>query len=120
MPEQIDPRPADAVPSESHRNGDAEPPGTVATGLTREQLPPFVSPTDILLVSPLHREVIAELRWAYEQCERGAFNAYLGQYLAIVNRTVEAVGDPGCARDEAANKTGVPPERVALFYVGGE
>jgi hypothetical protein len=93
---------------------------TRAARLTREPWPPLVRPTDILEVGPLHREVIAELRWAYEQCARGAFNAYPGQYLAIVNQTVQAMGDPGRARDEAAGKTGVPPERVALFYVGGE
>jgi hypothetical protein len=88
--------------------------------VTRDQLPPFVTATDVLEVGPLHREIVAELRWAYEQCARGAFNAYLGQYLAIVNKTVQAVGDPGDARDEAARKAGVPPERVALFFVGGE
>jgi hypothetical protein len=128
MPEQIDPRPTSAVPSASHRNGDsashrngdAEPPEPIAAPLAGEQLPPFVNPADVLPVRPLHLEIITELRWAYEQCERGAFNAYLGQYLAIVDKTVQAVGDADCARDEAASKTGVPPERVALFYVGGE
>jgi hypothetical protein len=83
-------------------------------------LPPFVRPDDLLEASPLHREVVAELRWAHEQCERGAFNAYHGQYLAIVNKTVQAVGEADRARDEAASRMSVPPERVALFYVGGE
>ncbi|HEX5269534.1 MAG TPA: hypothetical protein VFW33_03555 [Gemmataceae bacterium] len=71
-------------------------------------------------MSPLQAEVTAELRWAYAECDRGAFSAYLGQYLGIVNKTVHAVGDAACARREAAKKAGVPPERVALFYVGGE
>jgi hypothetical protein len=120
MPEQTGPLPADVTPAEPHPNGAAEPTETVAPRVTPELLPPFVSPADILEVSPLHREVITELRWAYEQCERGAFDAYLGQYLAIVNKTVQAVGDPDTARDEAARKAGVAPERVAMFYVGGE
>jgi hypothetical protein len=86
----------------------------------RERLPPFIRSDDVLMVGPLHREVNVELRWAYDQLERGAFNAYVGQYLAIVNKTIQAVGEADDARDEAARKTGVAPERVALFYVGGE
>jgi hypothetical protein len=120
MPEQLDPRSAEAVPIDPHPIGNAKPVDAPSTGWTGEQFPPFLRPTDILEVGPLHREVIAELHWAYEQCQRGAFSAYRGQYLAIVHQTVQAVGDADEARDEAASKTGVPPERVALFYVGGE
>lgn len=69
-------------------------------------------------VSPLHKEVIAELRWADEQEAKGAFDAYAGRYLGIVNRALQAVGgDPTKVIAEAATKTGVALERVALFHV---
>jgi hypothetical protein len=120
MPDDISPPAADTGSAEPNSNGAAKP-ITAAELLPRhEQLPPFLRSAEVLLVSPLHAEVTAELRWAYVEGERGAFNAYLGQYLGIVNKTVLAVGDSMYARNEAARKAGVPPERVALFYVGGE
>lgn len=120
MPEETSPSAVDTGSTEPNPNG-APKAITAASLLPRhEQLPPFLRSAEVLLVSPMQAEVTVELRWAYAQGEQGAFNAYLGQYLGIVNKTIQAVGDAMYARSEAARKTGVPPERVALFYVGGE
>ncbi len=120
MPEEISRPAADTGSVEPNSNGAAKAITAAALRPIHEKLPPFLRSAEVLEVSPLQAEVTAELRWAYVQGERGAFSAYLGQYLGIVNKTILAVGDSAYARDEAAKKAGVPPERVALFYVGGE
>jgi hypothetical protein len=107
MPEQVDPRTADtaaAKPEEGSGNG--------------ARRDPFWGRDDALEVGPLHKEIIGDLIWAYEQQAKGAFAAYAGQYLAIVHRTVLAVGgDISRMRAEAAAKAEVAPERVAFYYV---
>jgi hypothetical protein len=107
MPEQVDPRTADTAAG--------KPEEVSGNGARRD---PFWDRDDVLEVSPLHKEIIGELRWASEQEAQGAFDAYAGKYLAIVNRAVQAVGgDLDRVIDEAARKAGVSPGRVALFHV---
>lgn len=75
-------------------------------------------PNDVLEVGPVQKEVIRDFNWAQEQLVRGAFDAYRGQLVAIVNKQVLAVGtDEGRMVAEAAAKAGVPPHRVAIFDV---
>ena len=73
---------------------------------------------EVLESCPLEKEIIAEFNWAHEQQAKGLFEPYAGQYLAIVHKTVHAVGvDIVAMRAETAAKTGVRPERVAIFHV---
>ncbi|HKI31747.1 MAG TPA: hypothetical protein VKA46_07755 [Gemmataceae bacterium] len=75
-------------------------------------------PDDVLEVGPVQKEVIRDLNWGQEQFARGAFDAYRGQLVAIVNKTVLGVGrDEGQLVAEAVAKTGVAPHRVAIFDV---
>jgi hypothetical protein len=75
-------------------------------------------PNDVLEVGPVQKEVIRDLNWSQEQLARGAFDAYRGELVAIVNKQVLAVGrDESRMVAEAAAKTGVPPHRVAIFHV---
>lgn len=75
-------------------------------------------PNDLLEVGPVQKEVIRDLNWCREQMARGAFDAFRGQCLAIVNKTILAVGyDLERMIDEAATKAGVPPHRVAIFDI---
>ncbi len=107
MSEQIHPQSADLT---------AAKPGDVPVNGTARD--PFWAREDVLEVGPREREVIDELRWAHEREADGAFAAYAGKYLGIVNRIVQAVGgDPARVIDESARKAAVPPERVALFHV---
>jgi hypothetical protein len=107
MPEQVDPRSADPAA--------AKPEEVSGNGARRD---PFWDRDDVLEVGPLHKEIIGELIWACEQEARGAFIDYAGKYLAIVHKTVLAVGgDIERMRAEAAVKAGVPPERVAIHHV---
>ena len=69
-------------------------------------------------VSPLHREVLRDLRWAQAEYARGAFDDRLGQYVAVVGEKPRAFGcDVNDVLDRAARDAGVPLERVALFHL---
>ncbi len=79
---------------------------------------PMFDRDDVLMCSPEQREINAEFNWADEQQAAGAFAAYAGQYLAIVHKTVMAVGaDISRMRAEAAARAGVEPYRVAIYHV---
>ncbi len=79
---------------------------------------PFWDRDDVIYVDERQREINAELIWAIGQEASGAFVEYGGKYLAIVNKCVQAVGgDTVRIINEAARKTGVPPERVVLYLV---
>jgi hypothetical protein len=81
---------------------------------------PFWNRDDVLMCSPAEMETTEQFNWAYEQQARGAFDAYAGQLVAIVNKTVLAVGgDVEKIVAEAAAKAGVEPQRVAIFQVDG-
>jgi hypothetical protein len=107
MPEPVNPPLTEQPPAEGERPS--------ANGKQRD---PFWDGDDVLYVDAAMREIIMDLRWAHEQEAAGAFVDYGGRYLAIVNRSVQAVGgDPRTIIDEAARKTGVSPNRVVLFHV---
>jgi hypothetical protein len=73
---------------------------------------------EVLESGPLEKEITEEFNWADEQQEKGLFAPYEGQCLAIVHKTVHAVGaDISAMRAETAAKTGVRPERVAIYHV---
>jgi hypothetical protein len=117
MPEQLDPRPAETAPPGTQDG--ASPPGAKREeGAPKGNRDPFWDRDDVLWLSPEQREVNADFNWATEQEARGAFDAYLGKLLAIVNKTVLAVGEDAVTiRAEAARKAGVEPYRVAIYLV---
>jgi hypothetical protein len=79
---------------------------------------PFWNRDDVLMCSPEQMEIVADFNWADEQRARGAFDAYAGECLAIVNKTVLAVGrDLNSMIAEAAAKAGVDESRVAIYHV---
>ena len=107
MPEPVNPPLTEQPPAEGERPS--------ANGKPRD---PFWDRNDVQYVNASEWEFIHDLRWAHEQEARGAFIDYGGRYLAIVNKTVEAVGgDPASIIEEAARKTGVSPNRVVLFHI---
>ncbi|HKI37058.1 MAG TPA: hypothetical protein VKA46_34715 [Gemmataceae bacterium] len=93
--------------------------GVIGTGpMDGSQRDPMFARDDVLMCSPEEMAIIAEFNWAYEQQARGAFDAYRGQCVAIVNKTVLAGGiDLARITAEAAAKASVEPHRVAIFDV---
>src|SRR5438309_1468659 len=71
-----------------------------------------------LEAGPLQKLILADLKWARQRYEEGAFDQFAGRYIAVANATSFGAGDDlGTLRQEAAREAGVAPERVALFYV---
>ncbi len=111
MPEQADPTPAPpfsgvqpVVPSDH---------GSVS----HDRDDPF-GDDEVLECTPHQKEFIEEIRWAIEQHTKGLFAPYAGMYLAILHKTVHAVGaDIGRMVKETAAKEGVAEERVAIYHV---
>ena len=94
--------------------------GVIGTGpMDGSRRDPMFDRDDVLMCSPEEMEVVHDFNWAYEQVALGAFNDYAGQCVAIVNKTVLAVGgDFSRMRAEASAKAGVDPDRVVIFHVG--
>lgn len=68
--------------------------------------------------SPLNDPVLAECRFAFEQLATGKLEAYDGEYVAVLDETVQGHGaDPEKLRAAVASHHQVHPERVFLLFV---
>ncbi len=111
MPEQADPTPASPFPG-------VQPVVPSDPGSVRPGRDDRFGDEEVLECTPLQREMIEEWRWAEEQHAKGLFDAYEGKYVAILHKTVHAVGvDISRMMNETAAKAGVRPERVAIYLV---
>ncbi len=93
--------------------------GLIGVPLAGAGVPNFLwDPDDVQMLSPAERETNQDLQWAFDEEVRGAFDAYRGDLVAIVNKKVLAVGrDEGRMIAEAAAVAGVEPNRVVIFEV---
>jgi hypothetical protein len=111
MPEQADPTPAVPCPG-------VQPVVPSDAGSVRPARDDFFGDEEVLECTPAQKEFIEEILWALEQQAKGLFDAYEGKYVAILHKTVYAVGvDISAMRAETAAKAGVRPERVAIYLV---
>lgn len=93
-------------------------PGAITQGAPPNGRSPEETRWRLLGVNPLHKEVLEDLRWSEEQHAQGAFDAYLGHYVAVVGKETWGVGfDVESLVRENARKAGVIPGRAALFFV---
>jgi hypothetical protein len=61
---------------------------------------------------------LADLKWISEQFDRGAWNLYAGNYIAVVRKRVVACSpDLIAIRERAARENGLNVEYVATAYV---
>ena len=111
MPEQADPIPASPLPG-------VQPVVPSDPGSVRPGRDDFFKDEEVLECTPHQKDFIEEILWAHEQHAKGLFDAYEGKYVAILHKTVHAVGaDIGRMVEETAAKEGVPEERVAIYLV---
>jgi hypothetical protein len=82
-------------------------------------LPAVLSGAEVLDVSPFHRQVVEDLRWAADQYAAGRFDPYLGMYVAILDKKKLGVDyHVGRLLDRVTQANPeVPRQRIALFYV---
>jgi hypothetical protein len=69
-------------------------------------------------VDTYSNEVTADWKWTREQYNAGAFDDVPGQYVAVAHKERLGSGPfPDVLKDEVAAKTGLPPERLVIFYI---
>ncbi len=66
----------------------------------------------------VEREALEEWSWVIQERSKGRFDEYLGQFVAVVNKTVLGSAlDPNLLRQDLAEKHHIEPRRIVVFKV---
>lgn len=64
-------------------------------------------------------EILNEWRWIFAARERGDFDSYRGQHVAVLNGQILGSGyDPQLLVELLASKHNLDPKRIVTVYVG--
>ena len=95
-------------------------PDTPTNGAPADPVPPRkLDPnTDKLPLDAEGWAYLADLKWVDEQYNRGAWDQYMGNYIAVARKQLIAYGpDPLALRERAAKESGLDPDRISITYV---
>jgi hypothetical protein len=68
---------------------------------------------------PIPEEILNDWRWIFDARERGDFDPYRGQHVAVMNGKILGSGyDPQLLRELLALKYHLDPERIVTVFVG--
>jgi hypothetical protein len=78
------------------------------------------APTDGKAAEPftIPEEVLDAWRWIAEERQKGTFDDYRGQHIAVLDRQLLGAGrDPDLLRELLALKNKIDPERLVIAYI---
>jgi hypothetical protein len=69
-------------------------------------------------LGPIDEEIVEEWRWIMEARQRGDFDSYRGQHVAVYRQKIWGSSyDPELLREYIALKYQIDPERLVVVYI---